>query len=144
MTTAFEHYEERSGIAYQALNVDGHAAGPVWFEFFEPLPELGHGSVPVSLPPVVKADADLEDPLVQVADRIELRDPDGFERFVLLEKLLAVELLDTGEQPGRRWLIAPSGACGRRLSGRSSQADAWLPAEARTLSPSGEAAGSSR
>ena len=139
-----EHYEERSSIVYQALHVDGQAVGPVWLEFLEPLPELGHGSMPVSLPPVVKADADLEDPLVQVADRIELCDPDGFERFVLFEKLLAVELLNTGDQPGRRWLIAPGGAGGRRLCGRSCQADAWLPAEARTLSPSGEAAGSSR
>lgn len=62
---------------------------------------------------MVEADSDLEYSLVEVADCIVLCDPDGLERFVLLEKLLTIELLDTGEQRGGRWLIAPVGALRR-------------------------------
>jgi len=100
--------------------------------------------MPVALAPVVKADADLEDALVEIADGVRLADPDALERFVLLEELLLIELFDPGQQR-RRWrLIAAAGAPGCRLTWRPDQAEAWLPTEARTLSPSGEAAGSSR
>jgi hypothetical protein len=100
--------------------------------------------MPVALSPVVEADTNLEDALVEIADRVRLLYPDAFQRFVLLEEFLLVELFDPGEQR-RRWrIIAAAGAPGCRLTRRPDQAEAWLPIEARTLSPSGEAAGSSR
>jgi hypothetical protein len=100
--------------------------------------------MPVALSPVVETDSHLEDALVQIADGIRLCYPDPFERFVLLEEFLLVELVDSGEQRGRGRVLAAVGALRRRLAWRFSQAEAWLPTEARTLSPSGEAAGSSR
>jgi hypothetical protein len=66
---------------------------------------------------MVKADPDLQDPLVEVANGVGLVDPDPLERLVLLEELLPVELVDAVEQ-GVRWrLVASSGAAGRRLLG---------------------------
>jgi hypothetical protein len=100
--------------------------------------------MPVALAPVVETDADLQDALVEIADRIRLLDPDPFQGLMLLEELLLVELLDAGEQCLGWQVIATAGASRSRLAGRLDQAVAWLPAEARTLSPSGEAAGSSR
>lgn len=100
--------------------------------------------MPVPLAPVVETNAHLEDALVQVANGIGLGDPDALERFMLFEKLLPVEFLDARQQGPRRRILAPAGAPWRRLLDRGGQADAWLPTDARTLSPSGEAAGSSR
>lgn len=100
--------------------------------------------MPVAITPVVEADANLEDALVEVADRIGFPDPDPFQGLVLLEELLLVELLDPGEQLRWRRVIATAGASRSRLAGWLDQAEAWLPTDARTLSPSGEAAGSSR
>jgi hypothetical protein len=91
----------------------------------------------------MEADPDLEDALVQVADRVRLGDPDALQGLVLLEELPSVELLDALQEGGRRRVIAPGGATGRRFF-RRGQAEAWWPTEARMLSPSGEAAGSSR
>lgn len=93
---------------------------------------------------MVKADAHLENALVEVANRIGLGDPDILERFMLFEERLPVEFLDAREQGRRRRVLAPAGAPRWGLLDRARQADAWLPTEARTLSPSGEAAGSSR
>ncbi len=136
--------QERGALTHEALDVDRHTGRPVRFELLETLAEFGHRAMPVAASPVVQADADLEDALVEVANRVGLDDPDRFERFMLLEELLPVELRDPLEQ-GWRWrVIAPAGARRRRLLWRSGQAEAWLPTEARTLSPSGEAAGSSR
>lgn len=136
--------KERAALTHEALDVDCHTGRPVRFELLETLPELGHRAVPVATPPVVKAHPDLEDALVEVANRIRLDDPDPFERFMLLEEFLMIELRDSLEQGSRRRVIAPACARRRRLLWRSGQAEAWLPSEARTLSPSGEAAGSSR
>ena len=43
---------------------------------------------------MLEADADLQDALVQVADRVALRQPFQLQGLVLLEELAAVELLD--------------------------------------------------
>ena len=93
---------------------------------------------------MVEADTNLEDALVEIADRIRLLDPDAFQGLVLLEEFLMVELLDPGEQRLRWRVIATAGSSRSRLRWWPAQAEAWLSTEARTLSPSGEAAGSSR
>ena len=136
--------KQETGFAREAFDVDRHAARPVRFEFFQTLAKLGDGAMPVALAPMVKADAHLENALVEVANRIGLGDPDILERFMLFEERLPVEFLDAREQGRRRRVLAPAGAPRWGLLDRARQADAWLPTEARTLSPSGEAAGSSR
>jgi hypothetical protein len=100
--------------------------------------------VPVAPAPVVEPDAHLEDALVEIANRVCFDDPQAFQGFMLLKEFSSVELLDTREQTCRRQVLAPAGATWRRLFRWPAQAEAWLPIEARTLSPSGEAAGSSR
>src|SRR2546427_13180841 len=85
--------------------------------------ELRHGPAPVTAPPVIEADPDLQDPLVEVANRVRLVDPDALERLVLLEELLPVELVDAVEQSTWRGGVAAAGAargvvlCGRALPG---------------------------
>jgi hypothetical protein len=140
---ALEIGKQEAGLAHEALDVNGHAARPIGLELVQALAHFGDRAVPVALSPVVEADPDLEDPLVQVADRVRLGDPDALQGLVLLEELPPVELLDAVQEGGRRRVIAAGGATGRRFLWRG-QAEAWLPTEARMLSPSGEAAGSSR
>ena len=62
----------------------------------------------VSLAPVVEADADLQDPVVEVAVGRPCVAPEELERLVLLEELAVVELLDALEELGWRRLVAAS------------------------------------
>ena len=94
----FQPAQELRSFAHQALDVDRHACRPVGLKFFQALAQLGDGPMPVTPSPVVEADSDLEDSLVEVADRIRLGDPDGLKGLVLFEEFLAIELVDTGEQ----------------------------------------------
>ena len=66
-----------------------------------------------------KPDADLQDPLVEVADRVALLDPLELERLVLLEELAAVELLDALAKARRRRIAAAvrAPAAARSVSG---------------------------
>src|SRR5439155_27307229 len=63
-------------------------------------------AVKVAVPPVVKADADLEDAVVEAAVGRSRRSPEELERLVLLEELAAVELLDAGAELRRWGLVA--------------------------------------
>ncbi len=60
---------------------------------------------------MVKADADLEDPVIQTADGCGRVTPEQLERLVLLEELVGVELLDAAEKRLWRRVGAP-GASG--------------------------------
>ena len=70
--------------------------------------------------PVVKADADLEDAVIETAHGSGRVAPEELEGFVLLEELAGVELLDAAEKRfGRR--VRAAGASGLiRCAG-------WLP-----------------
>jgi hypothetical protein len=52
----------------------------------------------VASAPVVKADADLEDAVIQMTDRRACVPPQELERFVLLEELARVELRDAAQE----------------------------------------------
>ena len=52
----------------------------------------------ISVPPMMEADADLEDPVVQGPDRSAGVPPQDLEGLVLLEELAGVELLDAADQ----------------------------------------------
>jgi hypothetical protein len=71
---------------------------------------------------VLEADADLQDALVEVADRVALLEPLELEGFVLLEELTAVELLDAAAEGGHRSARSaargPDGGAARRSSVR--------------------------
>src|SRR5260370_9791109 len=85
---------QRAGFADQPLDIDRHARRPVGLQLGQPVTELGDGSLPIASPPVIEANPDLQDALIEVAHRVRLMDPDALERLVLLEELLAVEPLD--------------------------------------------------
>ena len=61
----------------------------------------------VPIPPVMEADADLEDPVIQVPDRGAGVPPQGLEGLVLLEEFAGVELLDAADQRIGRRVGAP-------------------------------------
>jgi hypothetical protein len=63
-------------------------------------------AVEVPAPPMMEADADLEDPVIQAAVGRSRSAPEELERLVLLEELAAVELLDRSHQLRRRRLVA--------------------------------------
>src|SRR5947209_18556227 len=83
-----------AGVADQPLDVDPHALRAVWFQLCEPLAKLPDGASPAPALPVIEPDADLEDPLVAVPNPIRFRDPDRFQRSMLINELAAVELLE--------------------------------------------------
>jgi hypothetical protein len=62
--------------------------------------------VEVASAPVVEADPDLEDAVIQVTHRCGGVPPEELEGLVLLEELSGVELLDAAEKLRWRWLGA--------------------------------------
>ena len=77
--------------------------------------ELVHRAPVVAAPQVVEPDANLQDALVEVADRVRLRPPDVLQSLVALPVFPGVELGDAREQGGRRRLAAPRRAPRRLL-----------------------------
>ena len=58
-------------------------------------------AVKIATAPVVKADTDLEDAVIEAAHGYGRVAPEQLERFVLLEELAAIELLDAFKQRRR-------------------------------------------
>jgi hypothetical protein len=88
----------------------------------------------IAASPVMEADADLEDAVIQVAHRRARITPQELEGLVLLEELAGVELLDAVEERSGRW-VGTSGAgglvgCAARLplgwASRFAGATTWL------------------
>src|SRR2546429_4960605 len=131
----FQLRTRRGRFAHQPLDIDCHTDRPVRFQLGEPVPEFRHGSLPVAPPPVIEADANLQDALVEVAHLVRLANPDAFERLVLLEEFLAVELLDTVQQGIGRRVIAAGGAARRGPSSVGRLADCYAAAAALTTTP---------
>src|SRR2546426_1000495 len=100
----FRDPQRADAKALQLANVVARGRGG---ERLDALVEEGGGAVEVAVAPVVKAHADLQDPVVQRADRRARVAPQKLERLVLLEELAGVELLDAPDQLGRSGLIAP-------------------------------------
>jgi hypothetical protein len=69
--------------------------------------EQDAGAVVVAVAPVMEAHADLEDPVIQAADRRARLEPQGLEGLVLLEELAAIELLDAAQQGVGRGIVTP-------------------------------------
>ena len=60
----------------------------------------------VAVAPVMETDADLQDAVIEAADRRSRVAPERLEGLVLLEELAGVELLDATSQRIRRRVIA--------------------------------------
>jgi len=72
----------------------------------DPLLQQRGRTVEVAIAPVVEADADLEDPVVEAAHRRARVPPQQLKRLVLIEELAGVELLDAADQFGQRRIVA--------------------------------------
>lgn len=69
----------------QTLNIHAHAAWRVRSQIIDAACQHLDGSIEVAPRQVMTTDADLKDPLVEIADRsIRFGAPDCFERFVLI------------------------------------------------------------
>jgi hypothetical protein len=132
VTHAVELIEAALGRTDQTVDVHVHAAAAERLEVGDAAPPQSSGARGVAAPQVLEADADLQDPLVEVADGVALGEPLLLERLVLLEELAAVELLDSAPQARRRRLGATAAALspsGPVVYGKNS------PAVANTVSP---------
>jgi len=75
----------------------------------------------VAVAPVMESDTDLQDPVIEAADRRARVTPKRLEGLVLFEELAGVELLDAADECRRRWIGAPGtdifvdGAAGNAL-----------------------------
>ena len=87
---ALELGEAALGVGDEAIDVDLHAATPERLEVGDPPSPQPPGAAGVAATQVLEADADLQDALVEVADRVALLEPLELEGFVLLEELAAV------------------------------------------------------
>ena len=88
-------------IPQQGLDVDTQALGPEGLEQDHTPAHEARG--PAVVPPalMVQAHADLEHTLVEVADRVGLGPPEGFQGLVTGKKAAGVELLNAGEEVRR-------------------------------------------
>src|SRR5262245_49156949 len=80
----FQLGEDGACFGAQVGDVDAHAGWDGWREIGEAAAEFVDGTAPVAALQVIKADADLEDALVEVADVVGLDAPDRFQRLVAL------------------------------------------------------------
>jgi len=99
-----ESLARRGGVRDEPGDVDRLAR---WLERLQPLDtflEKDGRAMKVPAAPVVEADADLQDPVIQVAHGRCGVAPQQLESLVLLEELARVELLDAAEERfGRRF-----------------------------------------
>ena len=58
----------------------------------------------VAVAPVMEADTDLQDPVIEAADRCACVTPERLEDLVLFEELTGIELLDAADEGLRRWI----------------------------------------
>lgn len=109
----------RARIRDERGDVDRLTARGEWTETLEPFLEEDSRTVKVAATPVVEADPDLKNAVVQMPHRRGRVSPQDLERFMLLEELPGVELLDPAQERfGRRFGAAGTRGlvgCARRL-----------------------------
>lgn len=97
----------RARVADERGDVDALARRGERREPRDALLEQDARAVMIPVAPVMEPDADLQDAVVQAADRRACAAPEQLQGLVLLEELSGVELLDAAEQLGWRWIGAP-------------------------------------
>jgi len=98
--------ERARGRVDERRHVDALAAWRKRREISRPAREHVDRPVVISLAQMMKGDADLQNPLIEIAHVAPLGAPQEFERLVLLEVLTAIELRDSVEQQLRRSFVA--------------------------------------
>ena len=93
-------------VCDQSRNMDCLARRREGPQAFDALVEQDASAMEVAATPMVEADADLKDAVIQAPVRRADVAPEQLERLVLLEELALVELLDALEELRRRWLVA--------------------------------------
>ena len=73
--------------------------------------------VPVA--PVMEADTDLQDPVIEPADRCTGVAPERLEGLVLLKELAGIELLDPSDERFGRRIVAPGPVRSRDIAPRN-------------------------
>ena len=104
--------EEFSGVelldaADERRDIDTLARRRERPESSDPFLEEDARAVVVAVAPVMEADTDLQDPVIEAADRRAGVTPQRLEGLVLFEELAGVELLDAADERGWRWIGAP-------------------------------------
>jgi len=101
--TESEKLSPRGGrVGDEPGDVDGLATWRERAETIDAFLQKNGGTVEVAAAPVMEADPDLKDAVIEVADRCGCVPPQQLERLVLLEKLPCVELLDPVKERRRR------------------------------------------
>jgi hypothetical protein len=92
-----------AGVADERGDIDALAHRRERAEARDAFLEEDAGAVVVAVAPVVEADTDLQDPVIEAADRRARVTPERLEGLVLFEELAGVELFDPAdERLGRR------------------------------------------
>lgn len=97
-------------VVQQASNVYTLTMWREGRQITRPPGEHVHRAVVIQTAKVMEGDTDLQDALIQLAHLTGFGTPEKFQRFVLLEVLTAVELVDPFQQLRGRRLVAPGHA----------------------------------
>src|SRR5256712_5081736 len=103
---AFDLPQRRRRIVEQRLDVDALAPRRKRREIPRTARQQVDGAVMIQAAELIERDADLQDALAEIADRVTLAAPEQLEGLVLLEEFAAIELLDAFEELRRRGLVA--------------------------------------
>src|SRR5439155_23425734 len=107
--TQLDHALARArGIANESRDVDALTGRRERTKPLDPLLQQDAGAVEVPTTEVMESNADLENAVVEIADRCAGAAPQRLQRLVLLEVLAMLELLDRMEQLLRRRFITAS------------------------------------
>jgi hypothetical protein len=124
----------RRRVSCQRGNVDRLARWDEWAQALDAFLNKNGRAVEVAAAPMVKADANLEDAVIQITHGRGRVAPQQLERLVLLEELARVELLDAAQERCR-WRFGAAGAGGLvgcagglsfRRARRFARAATWL------------------
>ena len=122
----------RGRVPQQRINVHALARRSERSEPRETLLQQNAGAVEVAASPVMEPDPDLQDAVIEVADRRLGRAPEELQRLVLVEELARVELFDGPQKLGRRRLVTPcTGGPAGDAGGRALGAACGLTVAAR-------------
>jgi hypothetical protein len=100
-----DRFQAVPSLGAEPLDIDPEATRPVSLSLVDTVPQQGSRTAIVAVTQMVKANANLEDALVQVADGLSLGVPDLLQGVVAFVERSGVEELDTSQKAFRRILL---------------------------------------